>query len=105
MGSPAPFLKGGYMQESYRPMGESRRLRDLFREAERRSGEVIRLLTEGPFCKLNLSGSKDYVVGLARLVRLLSERGLKAPALEANILAEKTEFLLDLLHVEMTDLL
>ena len=91
------------MQDLYRPAGESRRFSDLFREADGRAKEVIQVFTQNPGQKLNLSGSKDYAVGLARLIRLLSQYGQKAPASEANILAERVELLLDLLHVEMTD--
>ena len=93
------------MQDLYRPSGESSRLRDLFREANRQSKQVMLSLATGAAQNLNLAGSKDYATGLAKLVRLLSEQGLRATAVEANILAERVELLLDLLHVEMTELL
>jgi hypothetical protein len=92
------------MQALYGPYGESRRLRHLFCEADGRAKEVIRVLQHPRWNAPHLKGSKDYALGLARLARDLAKAGLKAPASQANNLAEKVEIILDLLHVEMCDL-
>ena len=92
------------MQDSYRPSSGFRRLRPIFREADRRAKEVIRVLQDPRWKRRNLTGSMDYALGLARLVRILAKEGTEASASQANNLAEKVEQLLDLLHVEMSDL-
>jgi len=93
------------MQATYDPVRGFRRLRPLFREAICRAKEVIRVLQDPRWNSPSLSGSKDYALGLARLAMAMAEHGLKAPASQANTLAETVELLLDRLHVEMCDLL
>jgi hypothetical protein len=93
------------MQGSYGPLSGFRRLRPLFREANRRANEVIKVLRHPRWKKAGLTGSKDYALGLALLVRTLARQGVKASASQANDLADQVELMLDLLHVEMSDLL